>query len=635
MAAMLQHRGPDGYGFYRDRQAGLAHTRLSLVDLAGGAQPLHNEDETIWLVGNGEVFDHRRWRSELEARGHRFGTHSDLEVLLHGFEEWGEEVFARVDAQFAVAIWDARARRLALARDRFGILPMHFAETADGLVFASEQKALFAGGRLAAELDPDAVRQVFTLWSAPGPRTVFAGVRIVPPATCITFPIDGAAREHAWWRPDCRVGKTGTTLESATDELEHRLEEAVRIRLQADVPVAAYVSGGLDSSVLVALAARAGTRPITFSLAFDDPAFDESAAQQRVAALFGGEHHEVRVTDADIRAQLSDVVWHCETPLLRTAPVPMFALSGLVRERGIKAVLTGEGADELLAGYSTFQEDKVRRFVARHPGSEWRSRLFARVHDFVATSSRRDSAMWRAFLTGAEIGEDPFASHRVRWRNGAWTSGVLDIPPADSQVDDAAIEALLPARECRGSPLARAQLVEIATFMTPYLLSSQGDRVAMGHGVEARYPFLAPGVIQHCLGLPDRVKLCGMVTKVALRHLGSRLLPEDVHRRKKHPYRAPIARALLESGRDDLLAALTTDEAMQRNPLLAPQARMLVGKLRRAPERAGERESMALCGVFTLQLLRWHFLERFSEHVELRLASLLLRAPQVDVVRLA
>jgi len=632
MAAMLQHRGPDGHGIYRSGGAGLSHTRLSLVDLGGGAQPLHNEDRTLWLVGNGEIFDHVAQRAELEARGHRFATRCDVEVFLHAYEEWGEDAFGRLDAQFAIALWDARRQLLVLARDRFGILPLHYAVTADAVVFASEQKALFAGGRLAPAIDPDVVRQVFTYWSTPGPRAVFAGIRIVPPGSCVAFARDAAPVVRSWWQPVHRAVTAPAALPDAEAELERRLDAAVRIRLQADVPVAAYVSGGLDSSVLVALAARAGIRPITFSLGFDDPAFDESAPQRRVAALFGADHHEVRVGDADIRDGLADVVWHVEAPLLRTAPVPMFALSGLVRRHGIKAVLTGEGADELLAGYSIFLEDKVRRFAARRPESAARPALFSRVHEFVGTTAQRDSAMWRAFLgSGLGVADDPFAAHRLRWRNNAWTTRVLALPPVAPAVDDELLRALLPPHADPISSLARAQTTEIATFLTPYLLCCQGDRVAMAHGVEARYPFLAPAVAEHCLGLPDGHKLRGLVTKVALRHLAARLLPEDVWRRKKHPYRAPIARALL-APRDDLVGELLRGPALRANPLLdATAAGNLVTKLQRAPERANERECMALCGIVTLQLLRWHYIDQFAARAAGLAEALTRRPPQILV----
>lgn len=635
MAALLQHRGPDGHGFHRGGPCGLAHTRLSLVDLAGGAQPIANEDETVWLVANGEVFDHEPQRRELERLGHRFRTRSDVEVLLHAYEQWGERAWARLDGQFAAAIWDARTRRLLLVRDRFGILPLFYAETPDAVVFASEAKALFAGGRVQPRIDPVALHQVFTMWAAPAPRSLFAGVRSVAPAEMIEF--GGATPRHTtWWRPDLQVRSDGPrTLADAADALEAHLRRAVRRRLCADVPVGAYLSGGVDSSLTTALAVHEGASPQTFSLRFEDAAFDETVPQRRVQQLLGTRHHEVLCREQDIRTHLPDVVWHCETPLLRTAPVPMFLLSGLVQRHGIKAVLTGEGADELLGGYSVFLEDKVRRFWARQPASTMRPALFGRVHDFVASSDQRAGAMWRAFY-GKDLGAtaDPLHSHRLRWHNGDWATRVLrPLADADQALarPAAALAALLPPDAARWRPLAQAQATELASFLSPYLLTSQGDRVALAHGVEARYPFLDPSVADFCNGLPDGWKLRGLRTKVVLRELAARHLPPDLAQRRKQPYRAPVVPALFGPGPDDYVGELLSPARLRDDELVDGRAaQMLVDKARRSGGRTSEREAMALCGLLTLQLLREHFWRRLPERIEEACRRLDRRVADVD-----
>ncbi len=392
MAAMLRHRGPDGYGLYRDDRIGLAHTRLSIVDLAGGAQPIHNEDRTVWVVFNGEIFNHVELRRELEARGHRFYTRSDTEVIVHGFEEWGAAAWEHFNGQFAFALWDDRERRLWLVRDPLGILPLHYARVDGRVVFASEAKALFATGYVPVRFDPHGIGEVFSLWSAPAPNTVFEGVQTVSPGTAVSFGERLHATTTAYWRPRIEEsdGAPRRSLDAVADDLEQQLSRAVQLRLRADVPVGAYLSGGLDSSVIahLALAAKIGTLQ-TFSVRFENPAFDETPEQRRMAALLGTEHHEILCGDSDIRAALPEVVWQAETPLLRTAPVPLFLLSGLVRECGMKVVLTGEGADELLAGYSIFKEDKIRRFWARSPDSTARPALLARLHPEVG--GRRDA----------------------------------------------------------------------------------------------------------------------------------------------------------------------------------------------------------------------------------------------------
>lgn len=634
MAAALQHRGPDGHGWRVDARCGLAHTRLALVDLTGGAQPIGDETGARWLVANGEIFDHREHRRELERLGHRFRTHSDVEVLLHGYEQWGVDFFRRCNGQFAAAIWDSAAQRLVLVRDRFGILPLFWAEVDGAVVFASEPKALFAGGRIAPRLDPVALHQAFTLWATPPPRSTWAGVRSLGPAEALVF--DGGAAPHSttWWRPDLQVREDAAALPDAADALERRLRAAVRLRLQADVPVGAYLSGGLDSSLTTTLAAQEGARLSTFALRFEDAAFDETGPQRRVQRLLGTDHHEVLCRADDIRTHLSDVVWHCEAPLLRTAPVPMFVLSALVRRHGIKTVLTGEGADELLGGYSVFLEDKVRRFWARRPDSTLRPQLFGRVHDFVGDAAQRSSAMWRAFY-GKDLGtvDDPFHSHRLRWHNGVWATRVLRPLPGeqrDAARPEAALAALLPADLGAWRPLARAQAVELASFLTPYLLASQGDRVALGHGVEARYPFLDPDVTDWCNGLPDGRKVRGLRTKVVLREVARRHLPVDVFERKKQPYRAPVAAALFAPGADDLVDAMLSPQRLDADDLVdARAATLLLEKVRRSAGRASEREQMAACGLLTLALLREHFQHRFAPRLAELRQQLDRRAPDV------
>jgi len=617
MVAVLAHRGPDGHGLYRDGRVGLAHARLSLLDLQGGHQPLANEDGSVLVVGNGEIFGHLALRDELRRAGHVFRTRCDIEVIVHAYEQWGEGAWPRLDGQFAFALYDARTGQLWLVRDRLGILPLFYAERPEGVVFGSEVKALLASGHVPVTFDAAGLVAAFTLWAAPAPRTVFAGVQSVRPGEAVRFDRDLAARRTTWWRPELRPGAGAGSFAADVDALAAELDRAVATRLVADVPVATYLSGGLDSSVITALAAPRASALHTFSLRFTDPAYDETAAQRRVAAWLGTQHHEVLCSEADVRANLAEVVWHCETPLLRTAPVPMFLLSGLVARTGIKAVLTGEGADELLGGYSIFQEDRVRRFWARAPGSTVRPALFQRVHEFVGSSDQRSGAMWQAFYAAGlqDVGH-PHYSHAIRWRNNAWTARFLapDLRAAAGSDPGAAVEALLPADFARGSPLCRAQALEIASFLSPYLLGAQGDRVALGHGVEARYPFLDPAVVDLCAALPDARKLRGLRNKLVLRALGARLLPADVWRRKKQPYRAPTASALLAEGPADGLAELLRPERLRRNPLLdGTAAAALLAKARASGGRlVTEREAMAVTGIATLQLLADQFAGGFA-----------------------
>ncbi|MBP2314937.1 asparagine synthase (glutamine-hydrolyzing) [Azospirillum soli] len=625
MIAMIGHRGPDGYGFYRDDRIGLAHARLSIVGLAGGFQPIHNEERTLWISFNGEIFNHVELRRDLEARGHRFYTQTDTEIIVHAFEEYGTATWAKLNGQFAIALWDAAKRELWLVRDRLGILPLFYARGGDHLAFASEVKALFGGGRIEPRFDAARLAQVFTHWSVTPHGSVFAGVHSVPPATAIRIDADLRLHEDRYWQPDMAGDPVlaNISLDEAADRLEEKLLDAIRLRLRADVPVGVYISGGLDSSVIAALATKLDTtRMHSFGVRFADQAFDETPQQRLVAGHVGTEHHDILCGARDIQDALPDVIWHGEAPLVRTAPAPLFLLSRLVRDSGIRVVLSGEGADEWLAGYDIFKEDKVRRFWARQPNSMARPKLLARIHPFAAVNGQKDSPLWQAFWKrGMMETDDPFYAHRTRWTNTAWTQRLLapDVrATANAEVFEAAVAAHLPAGWSRWSPLARTQWTEIAAFMSPYLLTSQGDRVAMANSIEVRYPFLDPEVDDLCSALPDRVKMLGLRDKLALRRLAARLLPEEIFHRPKRPYRAPMTTALFGAEAPAYVRDLLSEEALNRYGLVdAGAVGALAAKAHRSEGRmAGEREEMALVGVLTLQMLARNTLDELPSRAQ-------------------
>jgi len=621
MAAMLGHRGPDGYGLYRDDSIGLAHTRLSIIDLTGGAQPIHNEDRSIWITFNGEIFNYVELRETLEGLGHRFYTHSDTEVIVHSFEEYGDKAWSKFNGQFAFALWDSRSHRLWLVRDRVGILPLYYARVPGRVLFASEAKAMFASGYLEPRFDGAGLVQVFSRWSVPSPSTVFASVRSVPPGQAICFDEHLHETTSTYWQAN--FAENGRLAAMSRDEaaelLGDHLDRAVNFRLRADVPVGAYLSGGLDSSVIAWLIRHNDRgRLQTFAVRFEDPEFDETVQQRRMAELLGTEHHEIVCRSTDVGDVLRDVIWHCETPLLRTAPAPLFMLSQLVRENGMKVVLTGEGADEWLAGYNIFKEDKVRRFWARQPDSTARPALLGRLYDYVGQGRTQSTSLWQQFFRrGLTELDHPFYSHRVRWKNTAWSLRFL-APDLRDDIDESRIEAdlarMMPEDWREWHPLARAQLIEITTFMSSYLLSCQGDRVAMAHGVEVRYPFLDPEVVDLCAALPPGVKLRGLRDKAALRSLASRHLPADIWQRPKQPYRAPMTRVLFGARSPDYVEELLSPPYLERFGLTdCNAATKLVAKARRLEGRmSGEREEMALVGLLTLQIMAYLYLECFT-----------------------
>jgi len=336
MLGMLRHRGPDEFGILLDGEVGLGNARLSIIDLSGGSQPISNEDETLWIVFNGEIFNYIELRADLEARGHRFTTSSDTEVILHLYEEYGPHCFDKMNGQWGIAIWDTEKRRLLLSRDRLGVRPLFYTQVGTTLLFGSEIKAILSDSRVTAEIDPNVVDQIFRFWTPLSPNTVFHGIKELPPGHFLIADRDSIQIERYWAnhfpRKDAASANGHMRMGDVVEQFRELLIDACRIRLRADVPVGAYLSGGLDSSTIAAVVRRyTSNRLVTFSIALSDEKYDESEFQKQMAAHLGTDHHVVRATHADIGRVLPDVVWHTEIPIMRTAPAPMFLLSKLVR----------------------------------------------------------------------------------------------------------------------------------------------------------------------------------------------------------------------------------------------------------------------------------------------------------------
>ena len=619
MLAAVRHRGPDEFGIYLDGEAGLGSARLSIIDLSGGQQPIANEDETLWIVLNGEIFNYIELRPELEARGHRFRTRSDTEVLLHLFEEYGPAGLEKLNGQFAVAIWDNRRRTLFLARDRLGIRPLFYTQSGGRLIFGSEIKAILAEGSVPAAVDPLGMAQIFTYWSAQSPRTAFEGIHELPPGHFLLIR-DGEIHLERYWHLEFPPDDPGTAFARPEDYLEpfrDLLVDAVKIRLRADVPVGAYLSGGLDSSITAAIIRNyTGSKLDTFSIAFEDEQFDESGYQMQMARFLGTEHQVVRATYADIREAFPAVIWHAETPLTRAGPAPLFLLSRLVRENRYKVVMTGEGADEFLAGYNIFKEAKIRRFWARQPDSDLRPRLLKRLYPYISDLNSGSGAYLRAFFrNGLQETADPFYSHRIRWRNTSRIRRFFSpaLQQAASRAEAAASPPVIPPEEFEDwHPLSRAQYLEAVTFLSQYLLSSQGDRMAMANSVEGRYPFLDHRVVAFCNRLPPHLKLNGLTEKYMLKQLGREWLPAEIWQRPKTPYRAPIRRSFIGGDGQTYVQEMLSPEKIADFGLFEPGAvTQLLRKAARAP-RFSETDDMALLGILSAQLWYQQFIRNFE-----------------------
>ena len=615
MTAALRHRGPEQTGVYRDSRAGLAHARLCVIDVAGGRQPLANEDGTLWAVFNGEIFNYVELRAELEAAGHCFATRSDTEVIVHAWEAWGERAFARFNGQFAVALWDSRSGTLALARDRHGIQPLHLCEHRGRLWFASEAKALFAGERsLPRAFDALGLAETFTFWAPVAPQTVFQGVRELEPGRVIRLGPRGIA-ETSFCERDYKANFAGS-VEEAARCVRTALEKAVSLRvLRSDVPVGSYLSGGLDSTLVASLARRAHAGSFcTFSVRFEEAEYDETGWQRVAAAAIGSEHHEIVVRRRDIAASFPDAVRHAERPLLRTAPVPLFLLSRLVHDAGIKVVLTGEGADEMFAGYDLFKEGKVRRFWGRAPESQLRPRLLERLYPWLARSPVAQRAMARAFFgRGREEWRAPGFAHQPRWQGAAALQRLFSRDMKAKLAGNDVVERLLarlPAQFAAWAPLAQDQYIEERTLLGANLLSAQGDRMLMAHSVEGRFPFLDAEVVELAGALPTSYKLRGLDEKHVLKIAAAGLVPPAVLARPKQPYRAPDALSFVGAGAPAWVDEALSPPALASAGVFDVQA---VGRLWRKC-RAGEgpfsnADNMALTGVLSTQLLHKSFMQ--------------------------
>jgi len=613
MAGELGHRGPDGVGLYLDPGMGMVNTRLSIIDLAGGDQPIGSEDGRYWVIQNGEIYNHPELRLELEARGHRFRTDSDTEVIVHAYEEWGPDCLDRFNGPFALAVWDRQERSLFLARDRFGVRPLFIARFGQELVFGSEAKAILRHPGARRELDPVGLVDTFTLWAPLPDRTAFCGIRELPPGHWLRVGPGNEQVEHAWW--DLRFAPPGGQRRESEDdlaaELATLLEDATRLRLRADVPVGAYLSGGLDSSAIATLARRiGGDRLHCFGIGFTDPRFDETVHQDRMVASLGCVFHRTTISPSDIARLFPEVVTLAEKPLLRTAPAPMLALSTLVRDQGFKVVLTGEGADEIFAGYDLFRESQIRRFWAREPRSLARPRLFERIYPWLSRSATSAPGFTRQFFgQGLTDTQDPLYSHRIRFGTTTRLLRLLDpallnaVAPADAPTTR--LLGRLPEEFGSFSDLAKAQYLEIATFLQGYLLHSQGDRMLMGRSVEGRFPFLDHRIAQFAAALPDAMRLRGLRDKRILRRAMGPLLPVDIVGRPKRPYRAPALAAFVGPAAPAYVAELLEPSRLAATGVFAGRAvGLLWDKCRRSgKDGVSEMDEMALLGVLSIQLL--------------------------------
>lgn len=615
MGAELRHRGPDGASLFTDGCFGMVNTRLAIIDLAGGTQPLTDESRRYWVMQNGEIYNYIELQEQLRSLGYRFRTSSDTEVIAYAYAEWGLASLDRLNGDFAIAIWDSFERELVLARDRFGARPLYLSLFDDCVLFASEVRALMRHPRVTRQLDTTSLVDAITVWSTLPGRSAFSGITEVPPAHWVRVTADCRVEQRRWWRLPfpSHDAQHGGDEEELAAELETLMDDSVRLRLRADVPVASYLSGGLDSSLVTALASRAGGTVTCFGIGFEDAHFDESSEQDRFASATGARLSRFNFSANDVGDLIPDAIERSERITLRTAHAPLLALSGHVRKNGIKVVLSGEGADELFGGYDIFKEALARRRWADDPYSaEWPT-LLRKLYGDLPTRLDRSGKFLESFF-GQDLDDvgNPLFTHWIRYRNMQRCLRVLDSAVlADGRRMGTAEErliALLPPDFADQSVLCRAQQIEIMTFLHGYLLHSQGDRMMMANSVEGRFPFLDYRVAEFAARLRDDLKIRGQTEKYLLRKAFARFLPTSIASRPKRPYRAPIS-SIFSGGLPDPVRALLATENVRRAGLLNPAVTARLQE-KVALRGGSETEEMALMAALSIMVLQ----DRLVEH---------------------
>ena len=539
MRDVLRHRGPDGEGLWIDGPVGLGMRRLAIVDVAGGHQPMANEDETVWIVYNGEVYNHAALRPGLERHGHSYRTRSDTETIVHMYEEEGERCVEQLQGMFAFALWDRPRGRLLLARDRLGIKPLYYACTDDELLFASEIKAILAAGSVRAALNEAILPEFLAMGFVAGPETFFRGVRKLPPGRTLSWSRAEGFAERRYWRLPVDLDDSPKTLDERASEVRARLETAVRSHLMSDVPLGLFLSGGIDSSGLAALMAPMVKEPIrTFAVGFDDPEANELTYARLAARSVGAEHREVVVSPHEFFDALPQLVWHEDEPITFPSSIPLHFVSRLAREH-VKVVLTGEGADELFLGYprhwvTAWNERLGRVYWASVPGPL--RRKVTRLAQSLPRWLRRYAG--RTFLALEPGPRALFFENFAAFPESVQPQLLAD--PGLLTARDPYADSLRCYEEAAGGTLERMSHTDLQTYLVELLMKQ--DQMSMAASIESRVPYLDHQFVEHVAAIPGRFKLRGWQTKAVLRAALRDLVPREILARRKMGFPVPVGR---------------------------------------------------------------------------------------------
>lgn len=558
MAETIRRRGPDDDGFHSDSRASLGMRRLSVIDLVTGRQPMQNEDASIQVVFNGELYNFLEIRAALQSKGHRFHTQSDSEIIPHLYEEYGEDYAGHLNGMFGIAVWDAKNKKLILTRDRLGVKPLYYAEYPDRLLFGSEAKAILAAPGVSRDLDPFALNQYLTYEYVPPPRSIYTKIKKLAPGEQLTYH-EGRVRLRRYWdvptEPPLDIG-----VEEAAEQLRELIRDAVRMRLVSDVPLGVFLSGGIDSSTTAAFAAEFSPRINSFCIGFKEPSFDESAYARRAAAAIGTNHHEDILSIDTAIDILPDIFQSLDEPLSDPSVVPTYLLSRFTR-RHVTVALSGDGGDELFAGYPTYQAHKLLAIYKRFP--ILLQRLAGRTVEMIPPSQRNMGAqlILRKFMSGADypalerhfVWLGPFAPHE---KQSIFTDDFHDTIRGQDIFEPA--RAALGARRAPRPDLESALFLDLRYYLGENLLTKV-DRASMMHSLEVRTPFLDYRVVEFAWRLPTTMKLKGWKTKYILKKAVGRVVPPFVLERKKKGFGIPLYSWIRGKLRDNFLETLSPD----------------------------------------------------------------------------
>lgn len=572
MTGTLAHRGPDGEGFYEDSIVALGHRRLSIIDLAGGAQPMSYGDGRYWITYNGEVYNFEELRRDLESQGQSFCTRSDTEVLLAAYVRWGEACVEKFQGMFAFALWDTEEGVLFLARDPVGVKPLYYAETPEVLYFGSEIKALLACPGIDKALDLESLDDYLAYLYTVPPRTFYKGIRQLPPGHCARWKA-GHLAIRRYWNPSCSAVPGGCSEEELLEAIDERLGRIMALYRIADVPLGAFLSGGLDSAAITNYLARQGDPPLTFTVGFDREGtrYDESREARELAALLGARHHELRVS-SDVTALLPRMVSHFDEPFGNPTALLTWSICELVRKQ-VTVVLSGDGGDEAFGGYPRYRGVAWAEGYRRVPESVRRylvDPLVRRLPE--STSGFHGLRRLREFSAGTLLDPVDMYASWIGYYDDEQRQSLYSGDTARTLAGRSAHEYMRSlARDCdTADPVARAMYIDCMSFL-PNNVLQYGDRMSMAHSLEVRVPLADPGLLEFMLAVPGALKLKGGKGKYLMRRLLSRYLPEDVCRRKKTGFNPPMG-VWLNGPLRDVVQEFLSPDALRRGGYFNPDA---------------------------------------------------------------